>query len=331
MRPRTRALRAFGRGKSSLQPSGGTPVLGRLLRLEPLEARCLLDGTISGYVRRDVNGDGILGPSDPGAAGFRVYLDANRDGQLQEATEQWTETNAAGQYIFSNVPPGDYDIAVADRVGWDQTSPTTRLIGLECDYYDLTDAYLWEIDPETGFAIHRIHVNYDRGELYGHAEDEFYGLSADPYRPGVLYTMLADHTDQIITWSREVKPTELRYLPGANEVSVHKLGDSGLDRARCGGVAFDATTSQLYGGPSFNEANAQADYNYRLWHYSVEEDHANTVGTVVDDGFTHSFGGMAFDSDWNLWQIENYPGGLRDGLASLRQRERRYFGNTQTR
>ena len=85
MQLRVPAKRSPEKGRSLTRPSRRSGAFDRRLRLEPLEARCLLDGTISGYVRQDVNGDGILQPSDPGAAGFRVYLDANRDGQLQEA------------------------------------------------------------------------------------------------------------------------------------------------------------------------------------------------------------------------------------------------------
>ena len=47
----------------------------RQLRLEPLEPRNLLTGTISGTVFEDLNGDGVQNPGEPGMAGETVVLE----------------------------------------------------------------------------------------------------------------------------------------------------------------------------------------------------------------------------------------------------------------
>ena len=86
-------------------------------------------GSIVGTVWNDLNADGIRGAggspgtfSDPGLAGWTVFLDINNNSSIDPA-EPTTLTNASGRYSFSNVPAGDYEVTEVQPAGWD-VSPT---------------------------------------------------------------------------------------------------------------------------------------------------------------------------------------------------------------
>ena len=74
--------------------------------LETLESRHLL-ASLTGEVWTDANDNGQRDLEDVGAADVRVFLDANDNGRL-EPGEQFTQTNASGQYSFNGLPGGDY-------------------------------------------------------------------------------------------------------------------------------------------------------------------------------------------------------------------------------
>jgi len=61
-----------------------------------------LDGSISGVVFDDLNGDGVFNDNEPILAGQIVFLDHNRNGQ-QDPNEPMTETNEDGQYEFFGI------------------------------------------------------------------------------------------------------------------------------------------------------------------------------------------------------------------------------------
>ena len=89
---------------------------GRRLILEPLEGRCLL-ATISGYIYdNSAANSGIKVPSDPGIAGCIVTLTGtdSQGGWVNSACE----TNAQGEYGFTNVVAGLYKIAETPPAGY---------------------------------------------------------------------------------------------------------------------------------------------------------------------------------------------------------------------
>lgn len=77
---------------------------------------------ISGEVFEDADADGQQDPTEVGAFGVRVYVDAN-DNQVLDTGEEFTTTNALGQYFFTSLPPGDHTIRVEAPNLQVQTSP----------------------------------------------------------------------------------------------------------------------------------------------------------------------------------------------------------------
>jgi RHS repeat-associated protein len=60
--------------------------------------------------------------TEPGLAGWTVYLDQNHNGQLDPG-EPSSVTDALGHYYFSNVAPGAYTVAEVSQAGFQQTAP----------------------------------------------------------------------------------------------------------------------------------------------------------------------------------------------------------------
>ncbi len=84
-------------------------------------------GQIAGTVWNDLNGDGVRAGSpgaytEPGLAHWTVYLDLNTNRALDPG-EPSTLTDEAGNYLFSDIPPGDYEVSEVLPAGWD-VSPT---------------------------------------------------------------------------------------------------------------------------------------------------------------------------------------------------------------
>jgi len=80
-------------------------------------------GEISGSKWNDFNGNGQRDAGEPGIAGWTVYLDDNENGQL-DSGETSTTTDVNGNYTFTNLTPGVYNVAEVLRPGWRATSPT---------------------------------------------------------------------------------------------------------------------------------------------------------------------------------------------------------------
>jgi uncharacterized repeat protein (TIGR01451 family) len=82
-------------------------------------------GSIGDRVWLDVDGDGVQDPGEPGVGGLTVTLTGTGpDGTPFTLT---TTTDASGNYVFDNLPPGDYTITVTPPAGFD---PTFDLDGL---------------------------------------------------------------------------------------------------------------------------------------------------------------------------------------------------------
>lgn len=71
-----------------------------------------LAATLRGVAFQDYDADGIRDGNDAGLRNRSVFLDNNNDGKL-DAGEQWTTTNAAGQYVFDDLAPGSYRVRMA--------------------------------------------------------------------------------------------------------------------------------------------------------------------------------------------------------------------------
>jgi hypothetical protein len=116
----------------------------RRLRIESLENRLFLDGhalltdfawldgsqleteaevstdtsgEIHGSVYHDVNGSGLRDGDEPGLAGCTMYLDENGNGQFDTA-ERTSVTDDAGNYHFTGLAPGTWQVAQVTPTDW---------------------------------------------------------------------------------------------------------------------------------------------------------------------------------------------------------------------
>jgi hypothetical protein len=65
--------------------------------------------TIAGTVFKDLNGDGVQQPNEPGVSNTTVYLDLNDDGQLDSGDPSTSSLND-GTYEFVGVAPSTYTV-----------------------------------------------------------------------------------------------------------------------------------------------------------------------------------------------------------------------------
>ncbi len=93
-------------------------------------------GAIGDTVWVDINGDGVQDAGEEGIAGVTVTL------TLPDGTTVTTTTDAEGNYLFSDLPPGDYTVAV--------DVSTADATALAADYPGLTPAGLEAIFDADG-------------------------------------------------------------------------------------------------------------------------------------------------------------------------------------
>lgn len=77
---------------------------------------------IRGTKFEDEDRSGSRGPNEPGMPGVTIYLDLDDDGVL-DPTEPQTVTDANGNYVFTNLPPGSYTVREVEPPGFEQTTP----------------------------------------------------------------------------------------------------------------------------------------------------------------------------------------------------------------
>ncbi|MFO0954167.1 MAG: SdrD B-like domain-containing protein [Isosphaeraceae bacterium] len=86
----------------------------------------VLNGAVQGTVWNDLNRNGVRDSglsgafSDPGLAGWTILLDRNGNG-VADPGEPTTLTDSAGNYQFSDLQIGDYDIREILPAGWETT------------------------------------------------------------------------------------------------------------------------------------------------------------------------------------------------------------------
>lgn len=103
-------------GAYNVKLGSGQSVSGKNFGLAP-EAR------ITGRVFQDADRDGARDSAEAGAAGWRVYLDANNNGRF-DAGEASTNSGSNGTYTLPGLRPGRYTVRLAVLSGWTTTSPS---------------------------------------------------------------------------------------------------------------------------------------------------------------------------------------------------------------
>jgi len=94
-------------------------------------------GSISGTVWDDSNMNGMQDASEMGISNVDVFIDVNGDGNLNPGEPKRT-TDANGDYLFEDLPPGVYNVTVVVPVDYYPTTPTMLSVGL-VDAEDITD------------------------------------------------------------------------------------------------------------------------------------------------------------------------------------------------
>ncbi len=88
------------------------------------DAGLFLLGAIGGSLWNDADGDGARDEGELPLVDWRVYLDLNDNGQLDiDLDEPFDDTDAAGNYRFEGLRPGQYIVAQQIPAGWEQTFP----------------------------------------------------------------------------------------------------------------------------------------------------------------------------------------------------------------
>lgn len=114
------------------------------------------NGTIFGFIFDDRNGDGIQQINEKGLQGFKVYLDANQNGQFDDG-ETFTLTNAAGAYQFGEVL-GSQRIDVVVNEPYIMTGPAAGYIAL--------NLVAGQVSTNNVFALRNL-ATMDFGDLIG--------------------------------------------------------------------------------------------------------------------------------------------------------------------
>ncbi|MEG3863795.1 SdrD B-like domain-containing protein [Microcoleus sp. herbarium12] len=79
-------------------------------------------GSISGNKYNDFNANGRPDPGDVPIPNWQIYLDLNNNSRL-DVNEPSTLTNAQGNYVFANLPPGTYQVREVQQPNFRQTTP----------------------------------------------------------------------------------------------------------------------------------------------------------------------------------------------------------------
>lgn len=80
------------------------------------------NAAISGTLWHDLNADGVKQTYEPLLPGWQVFIDLDSDG-MYDVGEASTTTDASGNYSFTGLVPGTYQVAEVMPTGWAQTTP----------------------------------------------------------------------------------------------------------------------------------------------------------------------------------------------------------------
>ncbi len=87
----------------------------------------LIPGAIGGTKFEDLNANGVRDPGEPGLAGVVIALTPT---DFQPPAVPRRTTDAAGNFLFTDVPPGNYRLSEAVPPGFTQTAPATGTIAV---------------------------------------------------------------------------------------------------------------------------------------------------------------------------------------------------------
>ncbi|MBX7105635.1 MAG: MBG domain-containing protein [Gemmataceae bacterium] len=184
----------------------------------------LVNGSITGTVWNDQNGDGIRAVdgtgafTEPGLEGWTIFLDTNLNG-VADPGESKTLTDADGNYSFVSVPAGDYEVTEVLPASWD-VAPT----------YDIkTTAHVTIGEASTGndFANFTVLNGSIRGTVWndlnrnGIRDATLAGVYTDPGLAG--WTVYLDLNGNTVLDAGE--PSQLTDAAGGYKFADLQVGD----------------------------------------------------------------------------------------------------------
>ncbi|MCA9135963.1 MAG: tandem-95 repeat protein [Planctomycetales bacterium] len=81
-----------------------------------------VNGSISGILYNDVDGDGVQSAGESPLAGWQIYIDLNRNG-VPDVDDPQATTDASGQYAFVDLAYGNYQLREIIPAGWEGWNP----------------------------------------------------------------------------------------------------------------------------------------------------------------------------------------------------------------
>lgn len=88
------------------------------------------DGSLSGTLWNDLDGNGLRGDAEPSLSGWQVYQDANNNGTL-DAGERVASTDSDGLYTLSPLAYGTQTIREVVPAGWVSVAPAASSISVK--------------------------------------------------------------------------------------------------------------------------------------------------------------------------------------------------------
>jgi len=119
-------LRVYEGSQVAISPSGpGTAgeVEDHLVQIKTDGPGLPPGGIVHGYKWDDRDGDGVWDISEPGLAGWTIWLDLNGSG-IDDTGDRHETTDNQGHFRFTGVPAGTYVVGEQPQAGWTQTCPS---------------------------------------------------------------------------------------------------------------------------------------------------------------------------------------------------------------
>lgn len=308
--------------------------------LESLEPRCLL-ATLGGEVFVDDDGDGLRGPAEEGAAGVRVYVDANNNKTL-DSGEIFDQTDALGSYVLTGVPANDSSnpvthIRVEAPRGQLQSTPTAFFGSELTNTQNATQLFQMNLDgtvqtigSPANEIIHDI-VRIADGSFLGvnSLNDSIYRIDPDTGQEtrlsqadtdisaGIALDPVSDNV-YILALDQSTSDTYRLHTvdPASGQIS-NPIGDGLSGITAVDDLAFDGVNGRIVG---FNDANDQF-FEFRT---DGTAQHLATANRSIDS-LSLAFDGSSFvmfdQGDFlNRLTVEVNPdtGNVVDGVSASR-------------
>ena len=158
-----------GPGNGGPGYSGGLEFSGGTIVPVPADS-----GVITGEKFNDLNGSGVLTGTDPGLAGFTIYVDVNNNGVFDSATEPSAVTGTGGTYVITGVAPGTYKVREVGQTGWTNSFPGTT---------DAFGPFQTVTVPASGSVSGVNFGNYERTSVHGYKFNDLNDNGVDNGEP----------------------------------------------------------------------------------------------------------------------------------------------------